>query len=111
MTLPLWGKISHDDIAYEFSHSGVYSLGNFAYYIGKSGSGSEVIKESDFYGATSAAPISGSGGNQITTNGQWKLHIITNTNGNTCFSVDSAASGGYDNTIHRLIVGGGAGGG
>lgn len=60
---------------------------------------------SEWYGASSAVPISASGGT-ITTSGGYRYHKFTSSG---TFSIASAASGSFSNTITVFICGGGGG--
>lgn len=77
---------------------------------GTLGRGHDNCRISHYRGGSAAGPIVGSGGN-TTTNGVWKIHQLTNSNANTCFTVTSIASGGIDNNIYRIVIGAGGGGG
>jgi len=107
MTLQSTGAISLNDIHIEAGGAtGTTASINDAdirALIGKS-SGA-TMSFSEWYGASSAAPISASGGT-ITTSGGYRYHKFTS---NGTFSIASAASGSFSNTITVFICGGGGG--
>ena len=62
----------------------------------------------DFYGATNAVYMAASGGNTITTSGNYKYHKFTSSG---TFTVNTVASGAAPTTVDYLIIAGGGAGG
>lgn len=104
MALPSSGPLSINDIAVEFGGSVPHFLSEY-YGVAAGVPASGTIAITHFYGKSNDASISATGGT-ISDSGGYRYHTFTS--GGT-FTVNSAASGAFSNTINTLILAAGGG--
>jgi len=104
MALPSSGPLSINDIAVEFGGSVPHSLSEY-YGVATGIPASGTIAIDDFYGTSSASPISATGGT-ISDSGGYRYHTFTS---NGTFTINSPAAGAFSNTVETLIVAAGGG--
>ena len=108
MALPASGTIKASDINIELgSPSNTQISFGGSSPRGLAGVANGAIKVSNFYGKSSAAFVTATGGT-VTTNGNYKIHTFTSSGS---FVVSNPGNGAGSNTIEVLIVAGGGGGG